>query len=141
MSLSKVFACDLGQKQQPIVWKKTFESTLEPAQNASGKDSDEVSESEILSIIKEVDRSRAYLDSFVHITFDWDKSCLSSFLMTDLSEQEREDYLDGDWDEAGDYLPDLSHTSQKLCKSTTSLHSFKTAFGDCPLTAGNRYFF
>ena len=73
--------------------------------------------------------------------FDWDKTCISSHLLTDLSEQEREDYLLGDWDEAGDYIPDLSFTAQKLCKSTTSLHSFKTAFGDFPLTAGNRYFF
>lgn len=77
----KVFAYDLGPKQQPIVWgQKEFNSMIEPAQNASGKDSDEISEGEIATILKEVDRSGGYIGKFTHINFDWDKQCLSQYL-------------------------------------------------------------
>ena len=105
----KVFAYDLGPKQQPIVWaQKEFNSVLEPAQNVSGKDSDDVSEGEIAAILKEVDRSRGYLGKFVHVNFDWDRQSLSQYLQLDLSEEERRDYLQSD---EIDSIPDLTYLS------------------------------
>lgn len=46
-----------------------------------------------------------------------------------------------DSDDAVDSITDLTYISQRRCKSTTSLHSFKSAFGTSPLTPGRRYYF
>ena len=62
-------------------------------------------------------------------------------MQTDLSEEERAMYIDGKWDAFEDYIPDVSFTSQRLCRATTSMHSFKTAFGTEPLDVGQRYYF
>lgn len=59
------------------MWQKDFTSVIEPAHNASGKDSEEISEGEIAAILEEVDRSKSYLSKFIHINFDWDKQYLS----------------------------------------------------------------
>jgi hypothetical protein len=53
---------------------------IEPTQNASGKDSDEISEGDIATILQEVDRSRGYLGKFTHINFEWDRQYLSQYL-------------------------------------------------------------
>jgi hypothetical protein len=82
------FAYDLKKH----LWKsKDF--TLSPSHNNNGSGTSDISESELASLIKEVDRSPGYLSQFTHINFDWDKSCLSQYLSTDLSEEEREMHL------------------------------------------------
>jgi hypothetical protein len=98
--------------------------------------SDELSESDLIEAINDVDRSGGYLGSFQHVSFEWDKTCLSQYLMTDLSEEERNIYFDTEWDSFDDQIIDLTQTSQRLCRSTTSMHSFKTAFGTEPLRVG-----
>ena len=63
-----------------MVWK-TFQSpkhkqlVQEVSSNEFG--SQEVSEGEILSILNDVDRSEGYLNSFLHLNFDWDRQSLS----------------------------------------------------------------
>jgi hypothetical protein len=100
--------------------------------------SSDISESEIISLVKEVDRTPGYLSQFTHINFDWDQSCLSQYLMSDLSEEERDIYFGGSDSE---HIPDVSHASNRSCKAVTSLHSFKTAFGTFALRVGQRYYF
>lgn len=46
-----------------------------------------------------------------------------------------------DQESDNDPILDLTHMSQRLCKATTSMHSFKTAFGTEPLNVGRRYYF
>ena len=124
-----------------MVWHKDFNSVIEPAHNASGKESEDISEGEIAAILQEVDRSKSYLSKFIHINFDWDKQYLSQYLQTDLSEEERRAYFEYDWDEVSDFIPDITYISQRQCKATTSLHSFKSAFGTTEMTPGQRYYF
>ena len=37
----------------------------------------EISESDIINVLQEVERSSGYLSEFTHINFEWDKTCLS----------------------------------------------------------------
>ena len=47
-----------------------------------------------------------------------------------------------DWEESDiDSIIDITYISQRLCRATTSMHSFKTAFGTQPLSVGERYYF
>ena len=108
----KVFAYDLGPKQSQMVWKAVH-SPLLAIQNQKNSSND-VSETEILSILGDVDRSESYLNSFLHVNFDWDRSCMSSNLQTDLSEEERRDYwmMPEDWEESDiDSIIDMTYIS------------------------------
>lgn len=117
--------------QMPLAWKTQF-AKFTPASESPSSD---ISESDIISVLQEVDRSAGYLSEFTHINFEWDKTCLSSHLLTDLSTEERADYLSCS-DDDGDYMADLEYMAQRQCRAITSMHSFKSAFGTEPMVVG-----
>ena len=68
------------------------------------------------------------MNQFTPVSFYWDPKCLSDHL---------------EFDRPEDFVSEGRHelVGSRVCRVTTSLHSFKSAFGDLPLEPNNRYYF